>query len=209
MIFAISAKIIHLGDARRTGWLVGSAFLHHSGAAMRKIVLTFGLIAGVILSAMMLITQTFLDQIGFDKGEIIGYTTMVLAFLMVFFGVKSYRDNVAGGSVTFGRAFVVGLLITVVASLCYVATWEVIYYKVSPDFGDKYAAHMVEEAKAAGATDAEVAAKTKQMSEFKEMYKNPLVNVGLTLLEPLPVGILLTLVTAGVLSRKRRSEPAA
>ena len=63
---------------------------------MRKIVLTFGLIAGAILSVMMLVTQSFFDQIGFDKGEIIGYTTMVLAFLMVFFGVRSYRDNVAG-----------------------------------------------------------------------------------------------------------------
>ena len=173
---------------------------------MRKIVLTFGLIAGAILSVMMLITQVFMDQIGFDKGEIIGYTTMVLAFLMVFFGVKSYRDNVAGGTVTFGRALSVGLLITALASICYVATWEVIYYRIAPDFGDKYAAYTVQKAKESGATDAEIAAKTKQMSEFKEMYKNPLMNVAFTFLEPLPVGILLTLVTAGVLSRKRKGE---
>ncbi|MFI5244520.1 MAG: DUF4199 domain-containing protein, partial [Gemmatimonadales bacterium] len=81
---------------------------------MRKIVLTFGLIAGGILSAMMLLTLPFQDRIGFDKGEVIGYTTMVLAFLMVYFGVRSYRDNVAGGIVTFGRALMVGLMITAV-----------------------------------------------------------------------------------------------
>ena len=52
----------------------------------------------------------------------IGYTGMVLAFLMVYFGVRSYRDNVAGGQIGFGRAFVVGLAITFVASACYVAT---------------------------------------------------------------------------------------
>jgi Protein of unknown function (DUF4199) len=176
---------------------------------MRKIVLTFGLIAGVILSAMMLITLLFQDQIGFDKGAIIGYTTMVLAFLMVFFGVKSYRDNVAGGSVTFGRAFKVGLLITLVASVCYVATWEVIYYKLAPDFGDKYAAYAVAKARQSGATDAQIAVQAKQAADFKEMYKNPLVNIALTLLEPLPVGILFTLVAAGVLSRKRRAAGAA
>jgi hypothetical protein len=176
---------------------------------MRKIVLTFGLIAGAILSAMMLITLLFRDQIGFDKGEIIGYTTMVLAFLMVFFGVKSYRDTVAGGSVTFGRALKVGLMITAVASVCYVATWELIYYQLAPDFGDKYAAYTIEKAKKSGATDAQIAVKMKQMTEFKEMYKNPLENIALTFLEPLPVGILLTLVTAGVLSRKRRAEGAA
>jgi hypothetical protein len=176
---------------------------------MRKIVWTFGLIAGAILAAMMLITLLFQDAIGFDKGAIIGYTTMVLAFLMVFFGVRSYRDNVAGGSVTFGRAFKVGLLITAVASVCYVATWELIYYQLAPDFGDKYAAFTVNRAKQSGASDAQLAAKTKQAAEFKELYKNPLVNIALTFLEPLPVGIVFTLVTAGVLSRKRRAEGAA
>ena len=176
---------------------------------MRKIVLTFGLISGAILSAMMLLTLPFQDQIGFENGAVIGYTTMVLAFLMVFFGVKSYRDNVAGGKVTFGRAFKVGLLITVVSSVCYVATWEVIYYQLAPDFGEKFAAHAIEKAKKSGATDAQIAAQTKQMTEFKEAYKNPLVNIALTLLEPLPVGIVFTLVAAGVLSRKRRAEGVA
>lgn len=173
---------------------------------MRKIVLTFGLIAGAILSAMMLLTVPFQDRIGFDKGAIIGYTTMVLAFLMIFFGVKSYRDNVAGGSVTIGRAFKVGLLITAVASICYVATWQLIYYQFAPDFVDKYAAYTVEKAKRSGATDEAIATKMQQMTAFKEMYKKPLVNIALTLLEPLPVGLVVTLVTAGVLSRKRRGE---
>jgi hypothetical protein len=175
---------------------------------MRKIVLTFGLISGAILSAMMLLTLPFQDQFGFENGAIIGYTTMVAAFLMVFFGVKSYRDNVAGGKVTFGRAFKVGLLITAVASVCYVATWEVIYYQLSPDFGEKFAAHAIEKAKKSGATDAQIAAQTKQMTEFKEAYKNPLVNIAYTMLEPLPVGILITLVTAVALSRKRRPDGA-
>jgi hypothetical protein len=179
------------------------------GADMKKIVLTFGLIAGAILSAMMLLTLPFLDKIGFDKGEVIGYSTMVLAFLMVFFGVKSYRDNVAGGVVTFGRAFLVGLMITLVATVCYVATWQVVYYKLAPDFGEKYTAYAVEKAKTSGATEAQIAAKTKEMNEFMEMYKNPLVNIGFTFLEPMPVGLLFTLVTAAALRGKRREKVAA
>jgi len=176
---------------------------------MNKIVLTFGLIAGAILSTMMLITLPFMDKIGFDKGEIVGYTTMVLAFLMVYFGIRSYRDNVAGGSIKFGRALLVGLLITAVAAICYVVTWETIYYKVAPDFGDKYAAYAIEKTKRSGATDAQIALQTKEMMEFKEMYKNPLVNIAFTLLEPLPVGILFTLISAGILSRKRRITGAS
>ena len=101
---------------------------------MKKIVLTFGLLAGAILSAMMLIALPFQDAIGFDRGAIVGYTTMVLASLLTFFGVRSYRDNVAGGTVRFGRALTVGMLIGLVSSLCYVATWEVVYFTLAPDY---------------------------------------------------------------------------
>ncbi|MFI5209384.1 MAG: DUF4199 domain-containing protein [Gemmatimonadales bacterium] len=177
---------------------------------MRKTVLTFGLIAGAILSVMMLISLVFHDQIGFDwRGYLVGYTSMVLGFLMVYFGVRSYRDNVAGGTIRFGKAFGVGLMVAAVASVCYVATWEVIYFKFMPDFADKYAAYAVEKVKQSGGTDAQIAEKQKQMAEFKEMYANPLVNIAYTFLEPLPVGLLFTLVTAGVLSRKRRAEGPA
>jgi hypothetical protein len=105
---------------------------------MQRIVLTFGLIGGALLAAMMLATVPFQDQIGFDRGAIVGYTTMVLAFLMVYFGVRSYREVVGGGVVTFGRAFQVGLLISLVITVCYVATWQVLYYGFVPDFLDSY-----------------------------------------------------------------------
>lgn len=171
---------------------------------MRKIVLTFGLIAGAMLSGMMLLTLPFLDQIGFDRGVVVGYTSMVLAFLMVYFGVRSYRDNVAGGTVSFGRALGVGVLITVVATVCYVATWQLIYYKLAPGFEDKYAAHAVQKARQSGASEAQIAAKVQEMAEFKEMYRKPLVNIAFTFIEPLPVGLLFSLVSAGMLSRRRR-----
>lgn len=176
---------------------------------MRKIVLTFGLIAGAILAAMMFITHPFRDQIGLDRAAIVGYTTMVAAFLMVFIGVKSYRDNVAGGTVTFWKALQVGLLISLVATTCYVAAWELYYHKVSPDFADQYATYMIDKAKASGATEAELAAKAKEMADFKAMYQNPLANIALTFVEPLPVALLYAFLSAGVLSRKRRIAGAA
>jgi hypothetical protein len=152
----------------------------------------------------MLISMSLIDRIGIDKGEIIGYTTMVLAFLMVFFGIKSYRDQVAGGTVTFGRAFKVGFLISLVACVCYVATWELIYYRIVPEFADKYAAYAVEKIRQSGAPETEIARRRQEMARFRELYRNPLVSVAITLLEPLPVAIVFTLVSAGVLSRKRR-----
>ena len=175
---------------------------------MRRTVLTFGLIAGGILSAMMLLTIPFMDEIGFDRGEILGYTTMVLAFLLVFFGVKSYRDNVAGGTVGFGRAFAVGALIVVVAAVCYVATWQLVHRKLAPDFGEKFQAHMVEEARASGGTPEEVQAKVAKIERNMELYQNPAINLAISFLEPLPVGLVLALISAGILSRRRRERDA-
>ena len=175
---------------------------------MKKTVLTFGLISGGILSVMMLATLPFLDTIGFGRSEVIGYATMVLAFLLVFFGIRSYRENVGGGEVGFGRAFAVGTLIVIVASLCYTATWQVIYYKITPDFSAKYSAYVVDQARKSGASQAAIDAKTAEMKEFAKMYENPLMNAAITMLEPLPVGIVIALVSAGVLRRKRRDGSA-
>jgi len=127
---------------------------------------------------------------------------------MIFVGVKTYRDTVAGGKVTFGQAFKVGLLIMLVASVCYVVTWEFIYYTISPDYLDKYASYSIEKLKQSGASAEVIAAKTQEMAKFKVMYQNPLVNIAFTLLEPLPVGLLFTLVAAAVLSRKRPAQEA-
>jgi uncharacterized protein DUF4199 len=175
---------------------------------MKKTVWTFGLIAGGILSAMMLLTIPFEDRIGFDRGEVIGYTTMVLAFLMVFFGIRSYRDNVAGGSVGFWRALAVGALIALVASVCYVATWELIYFKLAPDFMQKFQAYMVQQARASGASPAAVQQQIAEAQRFARLYQNPFINAAITFIEPLPVGLVMALVSAGILSRRRRSTEA-
>ena len=121
---------------------------------MRKTVLTFGLISGAVSSLMMIATAAFGNRIGFDRGAVIGYTSVVLSFLMVFFGIRSYRDNVGNGQITFLKAFAVGISITVISCICYVVTWEVIYYNFLPDFWDKYGVHLVEKLKASGATPA-------------------------------------------------------
>ncbi|HEY8088097.1 MAG TPA: DUF4199 domain-containing protein, partial [Polyangiaceae bacterium] len=165
--------------------------------------------SGGILSAMMLVTMPLQSKLGFDHGELIGYATMVAAALLIYFGVRSYRDNVAGGTVGFGRGLAVALLIGTIASVCYVATWEVLYFGFMPDFGEKYAAHQIDRLRASGAPQAEIDRQVEEMRRFAQMYRNPLVNVAYTFLEPMPVEVLVSLVSAGVLSRKRRRGDAA
>jgi hypothetical protein len=171
---------------------------------MKKTVLVFGLISGALSAALMLVTIPFADRIGWEKGEILGYTGIVLSALMVFFGVRSYRENFGAGRLTFWRGFAVGILITLISSACYVGTWEVVYYKLMPGFADKYAAHMVEHAKASGASPQKVDETAKKAEQFKQMYANPVINVAMTFMEVFPIGLVITAFSAGVLRKKAR-----
>lgn len=175
---------------------------------MKNTVLKFGLIAGAILSAAMLVTIPFHDAIGWDRSMFVGYTTMLVAFLLIFFGVRSYRDKVGGGAVRFGRAFAVGALIGVIGSACYVATWEVLYFTVASDYMTKYEAHVLEKARADGESDAAIAQKKVEMEKFATLYQNPAINAAITFVEPLPVALIVALVSAGVLSRRRKVAEA-
>jgi hypothetical protein len=170
---------------------------------MKKIVLTFGLISGAILALMMAITIPLYNsgKLDLNNGAIIGYTTMVVASLLIFFGIRTFREN-SGGTITFGKAFLTGLLITAVSGLVYVAAWEVIYFNFFPDFYEKCTAVTIEKMRTKGEPEAVIAAKQKEMNDFGVMYRNPLINAAFTFLEPLPVGLLMTLISAAILRKK-------
>jgi hypothetical protein len=175
---------------------------------MKKTILTFGLISGAISSLMMVATLPFAHRIGFNKALIVGYTTIVLSFLLVFFGIRSYRNNVGNGQITFTKAFAVGISITLIMCICYVVTWEILYFNFMPDFMDEYGAHTIEKLKASGASPAAVQVQVQQLKKFKEQYKNPLFNSLMTFIEPFPIGLAITLLSAAVLRKKAQSQPA-
>jgi hypothetical protein len=169
---------------------------------MKRIVLIFGLISGALMAIFMFATMPFIDKIGFDKGLIVGYTNIVLAFILVFFGIRSYRENVNGGAVTFGRAFLIGILITLISSVCYMIAWQILFHNFMPDFFDKYAAHVIEKARASGATPEALQAQTQEMDQMKQLVKNPFFHNLFVFLEPFPVGLVITLISALILRKK-------
>jgi len=175
---------------------------------MKKTVLTFGLISGAVSAIMMVATVPFMHKIGFDKGLYVGYTAIVLSFLLVFFGIRSYRENVGGGSISFGRAFAVGILITLISSLCYVITWEILYYNSLPDFWTTWTNYAVDKLRTAGATQAIIDAKIQEMKSMKAMMDNPLLNGAMVFIEPFPVGLLITLISAAILRRRKKDSNA-
>lgn len=171
---------------------------------MKKIIWTYGLIAGAIVAGVMFITLPMWQNgtLNFDNGELVGYTTMVIALSMIFFGVKAYRDNHLNGVITFGKGLKIGMLITLIAAVMYALAWEVSYATVMGDITDKMQEHYISEMKEGGASAEEVEKAKKQFATFAEYYKNPVIRFGMTLAEILPVGIVISLISAALLKRK-------
>jgi Protein of unknown function (DUF4199) len=176
---------------------------------MKKTVLTFGLIAGVIMSILMDGNVLLADKIGTGRHSLLlGYTILVASFLLIYFGIRSYRDNSLAGQISFGRAFACGILITLITCVCYVVTWEIIYFNFIPHFMDSYFAAQIAKVQASGLDPATTAAKVAEIQHSQQLYQNPLVNMAYTFMEPLPVGIIITLISAAVLRRNAPVEPS-
>ena len=174
---------------------------------MKKNIIVGGLISGLILAAfMVVVTAICYKNEDFESSMVLGYASMILAFSMSFVGVKNYRDRFNNGFVTFGKAFTIGLYITLIASTIYVLVWLIDYYLFIPDFLDKYSAHVLREAKTAGASPVEMQEKVDEMGGYKEMYKNPLLVILLTYTEVLPVGLVVSIISALILKRKSNQQ---
>jgi len=171
---------------------------------MKKIVITYGIIAGTIVGGLMLASMPLWKSgvLNFDNGQLVGYTTMVIALSVIFFAIKSFRDNHAGGKITFGKGVVIGILITAIASVMYALAWEISFHSMGDEFIQKMTDHHFKELKADGATGAELEKAKVDWASFNEMYKNPVIRFGVTLMEIFPVGLAISLVCAGLLRKK-------
>lgn len=166
---------------------------------MKRIILTYGIIGGIIVSTLMLLNIA--SGIDWENGYLKGYTIMVIALSTIFFAVRTYRDKHLGGSIAFGKAFLMGLYITLVASTLYVASWMVYSSTSKLDYMQEYYLHEKAALEKSDLTEAQVEAELKDIRQMQENYKNPLVKVGFTYLEILPVGLLISLICAAMLRR--------
>lgn len=175
---------------------------------MRKI-FSYGLIAGLFVGVAM--SAMSVGMAGnpqyLSYGMVIGYLTMLIALSAVFMAVKSHRDRELGGVIRFWPAFGLGLGISVVASLLYAAAWEATLAITHVDFMGTYANFLIDQEKAAGASAEALAKLSAEMDELKVQYANPLFRVPMTFAEIFPVGLLVSVVSAGLL-RNRGFMPA-
>lgn len=173
---------------------------------LMRVVIAFGLISGGIFALMIAVMMPLVvsGTVDFDDSEIIGFSSMIVAFLFVFFGIRRHREQL-GGSISFGKAFKVGILITLIACAVYVGSWLLVYFNFIPDFADKYASHAIQRLEAKGASAAELEAERVKMTGYKKIWDNPVTNAGMTFLEVFPIGLIVTLVSAAILRKRAES----
>jgi len=176
---------------------------------MKKLIWTYGLIGGLITTAWGNVGVRLLpDGVSQDMQILAGYTSMIVAFSLIFVAIKNYRDNFADGYISFGKALRIGLLITLVASTIYVAVWLTSYYFFNPNFFEKYIAITRHEMQATGKSVTAINQKIAEMNQYKEMYRNPVFNILMTYSEILPVGVVISLIAALILKNKPKPVTA-
>lgn len=170
---------------------------------LRKI-LIYGAIAGLVAGVVLSITTLGMGHnMSPAYGMALGYASMLVALSAVFVGIKRYRDAEGGGVIGFWPALGMGLAISFVAGILYVLVWELAQAITQIDFAESYGNAMIAREQAKGVS-AEVLAKvTADMARFKLQYADPLYRLPMVFAEIFPVGILVSLVSAGLLRNPR------
>lgn len=169
---------------------------------MSRIVLIYGLISGlVIIAGIIGSIVAFADAP--HSNVWVGYLIMLAALSSILVGVKQHRDQALGGVIGFGKAFLIGLGIALVAAFAYIVVWEIYLAATGYRFMDQYVAQMLETRRAAGVSGAEYEKLAADLEAMRLQYANPLFRVPMTFLEIFPVGLLISLVSAALLRNPR------
>ena len=174
---------------------------------MKNVIFRYGIISGLVIASLMLITTlitkaTASKAASFEYGMIIGYTNMVLAFSVVYFAMKKYRDSHNNDKLSIREGLLIGLGVTTIATIFYSLMWLFVYYNIIPNFIDEYSAYALDKLMTSGAKEIEIEQHQKGMDSFREMYQTPFSIFLITLIEPLPVGVLVTVISTMFLRKK-------
>ncbi|MBF6642082.1 DUF4199 domain-containing protein [Flavobacterium sp. J49] len=175
---------------------------------MKNTIIKYGLIGGLIVTAFMGIgAAVFMYNPEYDLGMVFGFAGMLVAYTFVFLGVKNFRDKQNGGFITFGKAFKVGMLMSLITATIYVATWVVEHRYLFPDFMEKYTETSLQKLEKEGLSAAEFKVQKDRILYFQGLYKNTLWIILFTYMEIMvPIGLLVPVISAAILKRKPLAE---
>ncbi|GAB3909777.1 DUF4199 domain-containing protein [Mucilaginibacter boryungensis] len=169
---------------------------------MKKLIITCGIISGLIAGLWGTFSELVLPKsTSMDMRLLLGYTSMIVAFSLIFVAIKNYRDNFGSGHISFGKALKIGLLITLIASTVYLIVWLVGSHFLYPNFLENYMAQLKHEMQAQGKSAAVINQKMAEIAQFN----NPVYKVLGIYAEIVPVGVVISLIAALILKNKLKT----
>src|SRR4026207_1171881 len=134
---------------------------------MSRIILTFGIAAGVVVAVPMCLMVANSEHGSAAQSYFAGYLVMVLALSLIFVGVKRLRDHELGGVIRFVPALLTGLGIGALAGVLYALGWEITLAVTDFAFIDSYSTAAIEAARARGASATEIAGTGAPVGGFR------------------------------------------
>ena len=168
---------------------------------MKNTVIKFGLYA--LISGFLLFGLPFFLGMGvdYDYGELIGYTSMILSLLFVFFGIKHYRDKVNEGKISLGKAIAIGMLIALFSAIG-VAVFDYIYTSyINPDFASEYLEYSIKKMEETLSAE-EVKLKTAELTQQMEDYGSPSFMAFMMFVSVMILGFIISLISGLILQSK-------
>lgn len=169
---------------------------------MKNTVLKYGTISGLLMAVLLFTSIPLAPKVGFNAVGMVLFLGKIAAFIPIYFGIRYYRQNDGDGVLTFWKGLNIGILIVVLACIFYALSWIILYYRVAPDFPDKYFADFIAELKLHGALPKDIADAQTQFDQSKKVLANPFVNAAYAFTDPLEYGIIMTLIFSVILRKK-------
>lgn len=169
---------------------------------MQKTIQRYGLYGAVTIVILFVLALWLGKNLSYSVREVIGYTSMIISLSFVFFGIKHFRDKVNNGSVSLGKALVIGLAISLITALAF-GILDVIYIKyINPNFTEEYYANSIAQMQEA-LPAAEFEIEKAKMEEQKEMFMSPVMNFIIMSMTVFVIGLIISLISALTLQRKQ------
>lgn len=173
---------------------------------MGKTAFRYGLFGMIVMFIIQVIVfLIFRDNYNWDVQEVIGYVTIILSLLFVYFGIRHWRDNYHAGSLSFAEGLKLGTLITLFPSVAFGLFSLIEVNVLDPDFNDKYYAHYIQKVKASTPPD-QLQATLQKLESEKEMFASPFMQFAIMFMIVFLIGIVITVISSLILQRRNSMQ---
>ena len=168
---------------------------------MKKTVLRYGLYGALTITILFLATWFLLKDSDFASGEALGYLSMIVSLSFVYFGIKNFRDKENSGRISFKKALLIGILISLITAIGF-GIIDTIYVKyLNPDFTQTYYNNAIEEMKNTLPAN-ELELKLRELESQRELFSNSYFLFAVMSGTVLVIGFIISLISVVILQRK-------